>query len=293
MKLIVSKPRAVAALVVGSAAISACASSQKQLTAPQQAAAQAEEQAQKAQNEAQKAREASDKTQRDLAEAQQTHNEAKQAELMADQRATEASRRAAVAEAQAGLAAKPAAIPPASAQAQGGAQKSEKGVAEAQGHEGGGKVKIITASLLFKTGSAELMPSAKSQLDEVAQALSAQPQANNVKVQGYTDSTGTAAINDPLSMKRAETVADYLESKGVPKDRVTAEGFGKKDPVSTANTTEGHALNRRVDIVVEPVEGRAMPQAEPQQGQPQKGQPSKPPPSQPPPSQPPPSQPQP
>jgi outer membrane protein OmpA-like peptidoglycan-associated protein len=287
MKLIVSKPRAVAALVVGSAAISACASSQKELTAPQQAAAQAEEQAQKAQNDAQKARETADKTQRDLVEAQQSRNQAQQAELMADQRATEASRRAAVAEAQAGLAAKPAAIPPAQGQAaqgqaQGAPQKSEKGVAEAQGHEGG-KVKVITASLLFKTGSADLMPSAKSQLDEVAQALSAQPQANNVKVQGYTDSTGTAAINDPLSMKRAKAVADYLESKGVPKDRVTAQGFGKQDPVSTANTTEGHALNRRVDIVVQPVEGRAMPQAEPQKGQPsQHGQqPSQPPPSQP------------
>jgi outer membrane protein OmpA-like peptidoglycan-associated protein len=283
MKLIVSKPRAVAALVVGSAVVSACASSQKQLTPPQQAAAQAEEQAQKAQNDAQKAREESDKTQQDLAAAQQSHNEAKHAELMADQRATEASQRAAIAEAQAGLAAKPAAAPPASAQAQAGTQKSEKGgekgVAEAQGQQAE-KVKVITASLLFKTGSAELMPAAKSQLDEVAQALSAQPQANNVKVQGYTDSTGTAAINDPLSMKRAKAVADYLESKGVPKDRVTAEGFGKQDPVSTANTTEGHALNRRVDIVVEPVEGRAMPQAQPPHGQP-------------PPSQPPPSQPQP
>lgn len=282
MKLIVSKPRAIAALVVGSAAISACASSQKQLTEPQQAAAQAEEQAQKAQNDAQKARETSDKTQKDLAEAQQTHNEARQAELMADQRATEASRRAAVAEAQAGLAAKPAAIPPAPAQAQGqaqeGGQKSEKGVAEAQGHQGGEKVKIITASLLFKSGSAELMPAAKTQLDEVGQALSAQPQANNVKVQGYTDNTGTAAINDPLSKKRAQAVADYLESKGVSKDRITTEGFGQQDPVSTANTTEGRALNRRVDIVVQPVEGRAMPQAEPQHGQP-----SKPPPSQPPP----------
>lgn len=283
MKLIVSKPRAVAVLVVSSAAISACASSQKQLTAPQQAAAQAEEHAQKAQNEAQKAREQSDKAQQNLAEAQQTHNEAKQAELMADQRATEASRRAAVAEAQAGLAAKPAALPPASEQAQ-GAQKSEKGVAEAQGHQGNEKVKVITASLLFKTGSAELMPSAQSQLDDVAQALSAQPQANDVKVQGYTDNTGSAAVNDPLSKKRAQTVADYLESKGVSKDRITVEGFGDKDPVSSANTTEGHALNRRVDITVEPVEGRAMPQGQ----QPQKGQPSQSPPSQPPPSQPPP-----
>ena len=280
MKLSVSKPRAVAALVVGSAVISACASSQKQLTAPQQAAAQAEEQAQKAQSDAQKAREQSDKAAQGLAEAQQTHDQAKHAELMADQRATEASRRAAIAEAQAGLAARPAAYPPAAAaSAQPGAQKSEKGVAEAQG-QAPEKVKVITASLLFKSGSADLMPSAKSQLDDVAKALSAQPQANNVKVQGYTDNTGSASINDPLSEKRAQAVADYLESKGVPKDHITTEGFGKQDPVSTANTTEGRALNRRVDIVVEPVEGRAMPQGQqpsqskPSQSQPSHGQPS-------------------
>jgi outer membrane protein OmpA-like peptidoglycan-associated protein len=291
MKLIVSRPRAVAALVVGSAVMTACASSQKELTAPQQAAAQAEEQAQKAQNDAQKARVEADKRGKDLAEAQQTHDQARSAELMADQRATEASRRAAIAEAQAGLAARPAATPPApAAQAQAGApaqagpQKSEKGVAEAQGPA---KVTVITTSLLFKTGSAELSSSAKSQLDDVAKALSAEPQANNVKVQGYTDDVGSSAVNDPLSMKRAEAVSGYLQSQGVPKDRISAKGFGVKDPVSTANTTEGRALNRRVDVVIEPVEGRAMPQGQPQhEGQPQHGQPSQPPPSQPPPSQP-------
>jgi outer membrane protein OmpA-like peptidoglycan-associated protein len=283
MKLKVSRPRAVAALVVGSAVMTACASSQKQLSAPQQAAAQAEEQAQKAQNDAQKAREQANKTQKDLAEAQQTNDQARAAELMADQRATEASRRASIAEAQAGLAARPAAIPPApAAQAQAGApaqqpgaQKGEKGVAEAQGQQP--KVTVITTSLLFKTGSAELSSAAKSQLDEVAHALSAQPQANNVKVEGYTDNVGSAAINDPLSMKRAQAVSSYLQSKGVPKDRISAEGFGEKDPVSKSNSTEGRALNRRVDVVISPVEGRAMPQAEPQHGQ----QPSQPQPSHP------------
>jgi len=268
MKPIVSRPRAVAAVVVGTAVISACGSSQKQLTAPQQAAAQAEEQAQKAQADAQKAREEAGKTQKDLAEAQQAHFEARKAEMAADQTARDASHRASVAEQQAGLAAQPA-LPPAPAQA--GAQKPEKGVAEAQGphesHDSTGKVTVITASLLFKSGSSDLLPSAKPKLDEVASALSAQPQANNVKVEGYTDSTGSAAINDPLSQRRAQAVADYLESKGVPKERITAEGFGKSDPVSTAQSTEGRALNRRVDIVIEPVEGRAMPQAEPPHGQ--------------------------
>jgi outer membrane protein OmpA-like peptidoglycan-associated protein len=276
MKPIVSRSRTVAAVVVGGAVISACASSQKELSAPQQAAAQAEEQAQKAHSDAQKARDEANKTQKDLADAQQANDEARKAEMAADQRAQVASHQAGIAEQQAQLAARPPAAPPAAPPAE--AQKTpEKGVTEAQGahagHDSTGKVTVITASLLFKSGSAELLPSAKPKLDEVAQALSAQPQANNVKVEGYTDSSGTAAINDPLSQQRAQAVADYLESKGVPKDRVTAEGFGKQDPVSLAPTTEGRALNRRVDIVIEPVEGKAMPQAEPPHGQPSQPQP--------------------
>ena len=278
MKPIVSRSRAVAALVVGSAVISACASSQKELTAPQQAAAQAEEQSQKAQADAQKAREEANKTQKDLADAQQANDEARKAEMAANQRATVASHQAGFAEQQAQLAARPPAAPPPAAPPAAAQQTPEKGAAEAQGshagHDSTGKVTVITASLLFKSGSAELLPSAKPKLDEVAQALSAQPQANNVKVEGYTDSTGTAAINDPLSQERAQAVADYLESKGVPKERITAEGFGKQDPVSQAQTAEGRALNRRVDIVIEPVEGKAMPQAEPPHGQPSQPQPS-------------------
>jgi outer membrane protein OmpA-like peptidoglycan-associated protein len=281
MKPIVSSSRAVAALVIGSAVACACGSSQKELTAPQQAAANAEEQSQKAQADAQKARDEANKTQKDLAEAQQNHDEARQAEMAADQRAQAASRQAGIAEQQAGMAARP---PPA-------APPPEKGVAEAQGgphagHDSAGKVVVITASLLFKSGSAELLPSAKPKLDEVAQALQAQPEANNVKVEGYTDSTGTAAINDPLSQQRAQAVADYLQSKGVPQDRISAQGFGKQDPVSHAQTTEGRALNRRVDIVIEPVAGepgkapgQATPPAQPspaEQQPSQHGQPSQP-----------------
>jgi outer membrane protein OmpA-like peptidoglycan-associated protein len=282
MKPIVSSSRAVTALVIGSAVTCACGSSQKELTAPQQAAAYAEEQSQKAQADAQKARDEANKTQKDLAEAQQAHAEARQAEMAADQRAQAASRQAGMAEQQAGMAARPPPAAPPSA-------PPEKGVAEAQGgphagHDSAGKVVVITASLLFKSGSAELLPSAKPKLDEIAGALQAQPQASNVKVQGYTDSTGTAAINDPLSQQRAQAVADYLQSKGVPQDRISAQGFGKQDPVSHAQTTEGRALNRRVDIVIEPVTGepgKAEPGQAPGQATPpaqpsQHGQPSQP-----------------
>jgi outer membrane protein OmpA-like peptidoglycan-associated protein len=268
MKPIVSRLPVVGALVLTSAVITACASNQKQLNASQQAAADAENRAQKAQADAQKARDDANKAQSDLAEAQQNHNEARAAEMAADQKAQQTSHQAAVAEQQAGQSVRPPAAPPA-------AGTANKGVTEAQGagpgqhvgHDSAGKVVVITASLLFPSDSAELLPSAKPKLDEIASALQAQPQSSHVKVQGYTDSTGTAAVNDPLSQKRAQAVADYLESKGVASDRITAQGLGEQDPVSHAKTTEGRALNRRVDIVVEPVQQPAKPMAPAQPAQ--------------------------
>jgi outer membrane protein OmpA-like peptidoglycan-associated protein len=266
MKPIVSRTTTAGALIITGAFAAACGSSQKELTAPQQAAAQAEDQSQKAQADAQKARDEANKAQKDLADAQQANDEARKAEMAADQKAQQASHQAGVAEQQAGLAARPPAAPTGATEAQGGVAGPHAG------HDSAGKVVVITASLLFKTNSAELLPSAKPKLDEIADALRTQPQANNVKVQGHTDSTGSAAINDPLSEKRAQAVADYLQSKGVPPDRITAQGMGDQDPVSQANTGEGRALNRRVDIMIEPVEGAGNKQA-PEQPAPAQAQP--------------------
>jgi outer membrane protein OmpA-like peptidoglycan-associated protein len=271
MMPIVARTPAVGALLVTGALITACASNQKQLTAPQQAAAQAEDQAQKAQEDAQKARESANKTQSNLADAQQANDEARKAEIAADQKAQQASREADLAEGRAGQA-----VPPQPAAPSEGAAEKQGGAAVGphQGHDSSGKLVVITASFLFKTNSAELLPSAKPKLDEIAEALQAQPQSSHVKVEGHTDSTGSAHINDPLSQKRAQAVADYLESKGVASDRIMAQGVGKQDPVSHAHDTEGRALNRRVDIMIEPAEGSGKapapgPQAPPQQAPPQ------------------------
>jgi outer membrane protein OmpA-like peptidoglycan-associated protein len=267
MKSIVSRSPAVGALVITSAIIAGgCASSQ--LTPQQQAAAQAEDQSQKAQADAQKARDEANKAQKDLADAQQADNEARSAEAAADQKAQMASHQAGVAEQQAAQADRPPAAPPK------GATQPSKGAAEAQGphpgHDSGGKVVVITASLLFPTNSSDLLPSSKPKLDEIADALKAQSQASNVKVMGYTDSTGSSEINDPLSQKRAQAVADYLQSKGVSPDHISVQGLGKQDPVSQAQNAEGRAMNRRVDIVISPVEepGKEAPAAQPPPAQP-------------------------
>jgi OOP family OmpA-OmpF porin len=67
---------------------------------------------------------------------------------------------------------------------------------------------------------------------------------------GHTDSVGTDAYNQRLSVRRADAVKDYLVSKGVEKNRVYTEGKGEKQPIADNKTAEGRAKNRRVEIEV-------------------------------------------
>ena len=69
-----------------------------------------------------------------------------------------------------------------------------------------------------------------------------------VQVGGHTDNTGSAAVNRRLSAARANAVRDYLISKGVAADRLTAVGFGPRKPVASNRTAEGRAQNRRVEL---------------------------------------------
>jgi len=67
---------------------------------------------------------------------------------------------------------------------------------------------------------------------------------------GHTDSVGTDAYNQKLSVRRAEAVKNYLTGKGIEKNRVYTEGKGEKQPVADNKTSEGRAKNRRVEIEV-------------------------------------------
>jgi len=67
---------------------------------------------------------------------------------------------------------------------------------------------------------------------------------------GHTDSVGTDAYNEKLSVQRSETVKAYLVSKGVEKNRIYTEGKGESSPVADNKTKEGQAKNRRVEIEV-------------------------------------------
>jgi outer membrane protein OmpA-like peptidoglycan-associated protein len=72
----------------------------------------------------------------------------------------------------------------------------------------------------------------------------------SVRIVGHTDSTGSDAINEPLSVNRAASVRNYLVSQGVAADRVAIDGRGSREPIADNATAEGRARNRRVDIFV-------------------------------------------
>ena len=105
------------------------------------------------------------------------------------------------------------------------------------------------ADAFFDFDKSVLKPEAKSKLDD----LISKTGGINLEViiaVGHTDSIGTDAYNQKLSVRRAEAVKAYLVSKGLEKNRVYTEGKGKKQPIADNKTAEGRAKNRRVEIEV-------------------------------------------
>jgi OOP family OmpA-OmpF porin len=109
--------------------------------------------------------------------------------------------------------------------------------------------RIVLRGVQFDLDKADIRPDAAVILDEAASQLAGK--TARVAVQGHTDSTGSDAYNQTLSERRANSVRDYLVSKGIEASRLTASGFGESQPVADNATAEGRALNRRVELKVE------------------------------------------
>lgn len=109
------------------------------------------------------------------------------------------------------------------------------------------------SDVLFPLNSSYLTDRAKDELDNLILVLERDGN-NTLIVKGHTDATGTEDYNQWLSERRAESVKNYLVSKGLPDGGVTTEGYGQSKPVAPNNTTEGRQKNRRVEIVI--VDGR-------------------------------------
>ncbi len=111
-----------------------------------------------------------------------------------------------------------------------------------------GTVITLSGAVLFRSNDAALLPSAMSRLDEVAAALTLNERS--VLVEGHTDSKGLVATNMSLAQRRAESVRAYLIGKGVPPDKIAAQGIGPDRPIDANDNPEGRANNRRVEIVL-------------------------------------------
>ncbi|MBZ5644622.1 MAG: OmpA family protein [Acidobacteriia bacterium] len=108
---------------------------------------------------------------------------------------------------------------------------------------------VNMSDVLFDTGSFTLKPGAREKLAKVSGILLAHP-GLTMQIEGHTDSVGTDSFNVRLSEQRADAVRDFLGEQGVAPDSITAQGFGKAEPVATNDTPEGRQRNRRVEIVV-------------------------------------------
>jgi OmpA-OmpF porin, OOP family len=109
---------------------------------------------------------------------------------------------------------------------------------------------IESTGLVYRTGSADLLPEARRSLESLADQLAASPNTH-ANVAGYTDDTGNKDRNLLLSQKRADKVAAFLVGKGVARARLSAHGYGEDSPIADNSTAEGRAKNRRVVVIVE------------------------------------------
>jgi len=115
----------------------------------------------------------------------------------------------------------------------------------------------IPSDISFATGRSDVNSSFAPILNQFATSLNQNP-VTTVTIIGHTDSTGSDAINNPLSIDRANSTRNYLASRGVAGNRIATDGRGSREPIADNNTNDGRAKNRRVEIyVAEPVQATA------------------------------------
>ncbi len=103
----------------------------------------------------------------------------------------------------------------------------------------------VPSDFSFDVGRSAIKPQMRPVLDQFAQGLDPNMR---VRIVGHTDSTGSDAINNPLSVDRAQSVRDYLAGRGVAPARVETTGRGAREPVADNGSDSGRAQNRRVEI---------------------------------------------
>ncbi len=107
----------------------------------------------------------------------------------------------------------------------------------------------IPSDISFDPGRYDIKPNLRPILDRFATTLNQNP-VTRITIVGHTDSTGSDAVNNPLSVNRAAATRDYLVSRGVATSRIGIDGRGSHEPVADNSANAGRAMNRRVEIFV-------------------------------------------
>lgn len=108
---------------------------------------------------------------------------------------------------------------------------------------------ITLGDVLFEFNRAEVKPSARARMAQLADFLKQYPE-RRVSIEGHTDSVGSAAYNAELSQRRADAIKGQLIGLGIAPDRIATMGYGKDFPVAANDTDTNRAINRRVEVVI-------------------------------------------
>ncbi len=107
----------------------------------------------------------------------------------------------------------------------------------------------IPSDVSFDVGRSAIKPNFDPILNQFGATLVQHPETT-VSIIGHTDSTGSDAVNNPLSVDRANSARDYLISRGVARGRISTDGKGSREPVADNSTAQGRDKNRRIEIYV-------------------------------------------
>lgn len=109
----------------------------------------------------------------------------------------------------------------------------------------------FNADMTFNTGKAELSATAQEAIKQFAYEMTTDDMINTaIKIMGHTDNTGSAEINEKLSLQRAQSVGNLLKANNVFASRITEAGMSFNDPIADNATAEGRKANRRVEVYV-------------------------------------------
>ncbi len=129
-------------------------------------------------------------------------------------------------------------------------EKATAGTGVAVSQTADNRLKLdIPSDVSFDVGRSAIKPNFAPVLNHFATSLNQNP-VTTVTIIGHTDNTGSDAINNPLSVDRADAARDYLVSRGVARTRIVTDGRGSREPVADNSTQQGRDKNRRVEIYV-------------------------------------------